>query len=155
MDQPRPLFHLFLSFQTHNTNFTTNRYVKLCTSSIQCRESNSWPLEHESLPITTRPGPARWFLFSLRKYRFLPRTLYYIDHRLELFFQSPFWRMLATVCHNQYLIVLQDRQRKGSNKYTHDYFLRILIGWKICGYLFDRISDWPNEVSVNHHWKQF
>ena len=28
MDQPRPLFHLCSSFQTHFTNFTTNRYVK-------------------------------------------------------------------------------------------------------------------------------
>ena len=28
MGQPRPLFHLFLSFKTHITNFTTNSYVK-------------------------------------------------------------------------------------------------------------------------------
>ena len=59
MGQPRPLFHLFSSFQTcitNFTNFTTNRYVKKCPSSIQCRDSNSQPLEHESPPITTRPG---------------------------------------------------------------------------------------------------
>ena len=57
MGQPGPLFHLFSSFQTHITNITTNRYVKKCPSSIRCWDSNSRPLEHESLPITTRPGP--------------------------------------------------------------------------------------------------
>ena len=51
-----PLFRLFLSLQTHITNFTTNTYVKKCPSSIRCWDSNSWPLEHESPPITTRPG---------------------------------------------------------------------------------------------------
>ena len=30
--------------------------VKKCPSSIQCRDSNTWPLENESPPITTRPG---------------------------------------------------------------------------------------------------
>ena len=47
----RPLFHLFSSFQR---NFTTNRYVKKCSSSIRCRDSNSRSLEHESPPITIR-----------------------------------------------------------------------------------------------------
>ena len=56
MGQPRPLFHLFSSFQTNITNFTTNMYVKKCPSSIRCRDSNSRPLEHEPPPITTRPG---------------------------------------------------------------------------------------------------
>ena len=30
--------------------------MEKCTSSIQCWESNSQPLERESPPITTRPG---------------------------------------------------------------------------------------------------
>ena len=51
MGIPRPLFHLFSSFQTHITNFTTNMNV-----NIRWWDSNSWPLEHESPPITTRPG---------------------------------------------------------------------------------------------------
>ena len=55
MGQPRPLFHLFLSFQIHFTFFTTNKCEK-CPSSIQCWDSNSKPLEHKSPPITTRPG---------------------------------------------------------------------------------------------------
>ena len=55
MCQPRPLFHLFSSFQTHITIFTTNKCEK-CPSSILCRDSNSQPLEYESPPITTRPG---------------------------------------------------------------------------------------------------
>ena len=53
LSQPQPLFHLILSFQTHITNFTINRYVKKCPSSIQCRDSNTRYLEHD---ITTRPG---------------------------------------------------------------------------------------------------
>ena len=56
MGQPRPLIHLFSSFQTNITNFTTNMYVKKCPSSIRCWDSNSRPLEHEPPPITTRPG---------------------------------------------------------------------------------------------------
>ena len=30
--------------------------MQKCSSSIQCRDSNSQPLEHESPAITTRPG---------------------------------------------------------------------------------------------------
>ena len=30
--------------------------MKKCPSSIWCWDSNSWPLEHESPPIITRPG---------------------------------------------------------------------------------------------------
>ena len=56
MGQPRPLFNSFSSFQTNTSNFTTNMYVKKCPSRIRCRDSNSWPLEHEPPPITTRPG---------------------------------------------------------------------------------------------------
>ena len=53
---PTPASFLFLSFQTHITNFTKNRYVKKCSSSIWWRDLNSRPLEHEFPPITTRPG---------------------------------------------------------------------------------------------------
>ena len=56
LGQPRLLFHLFLSFKMHISNFTTNRNVKKCPSSIQCQDSNSQPLKHESPLITTRPG---------------------------------------------------------------------------------------------------
>ena len=55
MGQPRPLFHLFSSFQTNITIFTANKCEKY-PSSIHCRDSNSRPLEQESPPITTRPG---------------------------------------------------------------------------------------------------
>ena len=48
-------FYLFSSFQTHITIFTTNKCEK-CPSSIWRWDSNSWPLEHESPPITTTPG---------------------------------------------------------------------------------------------------
>ena len=55
MGLPRPLFHLFLSFQTQITTLQQIN-VQNCPSSIQCQDSNSQPLEHESPPITTRPG---------------------------------------------------------------------------------------------------
>ena len=36
-----------------------------CPSSIWCQESNSRPLEHESPPITARPGlPPQWLLLT-------------------------------------------------------------------------------------------
>ena len=57
MGHPRPLFHLFSSFQTHITILTTTRCGKmLCPSSIWHRDLNPRPSEHESPPITTRPG---------------------------------------------------------------------------------------------------
>ena len=55
MGQPRPLFHLFSSFQTRYK--FCNKYVnEKRPSSIRCQDSNSRLLEHESPPITTRPG---------------------------------------------------------------------------------------------------
>ena len=46
---------MVLPFQTHYKFY--NKYIcEKCPSSIQCRDSNSQPLEHESPPITTRPG---------------------------------------------------------------------------------------------------
>ena len=62
MGLPRPLLHLFSSFQTHITNFTTNKCEK-CPSSTRCRDSNPQPPEREPLPITTRPGllPKRYY----------------------------------------------------------------------------------------------
>ena len=55
MGRPRPLFNLFSSFQT-NITILQQINVKKCPSSIQCWDSNPRPLEHESPPITTRPG---------------------------------------------------------------------------------------------------
>ena len=55
MGQSMPLFVYFLSFQTNNTIFTANQCEK-CPSSIQRRDSNPQPFEHETSPITTRPG---------------------------------------------------------------------------------------------------
>ena len=43
MGQPRPLFHLFLSFQTHITMFTTNKCEKM-SIQYKVRDSNSRPL---------------------------------------------------------------------------------------------------------------
>ena len=55
MGQPRPLLVHFRSFQTNNTIFTTNHCEK-CPSRIGRQDSNPWPLEHKSSPISTGPG---------------------------------------------------------------------------------------------------
>ena len=49
---------IFSLFKQKNTIFTTNQCEKMskCPSSIQCWDSNPWPFQHESSPITTRPG---------------------------------------------------------------------------------------------------
>ena len=52
---PGLFFVYFWSFQTNNTIFTSNQYKK-CPSSIQNWDYKPRPLEHESSPITTRPG---------------------------------------------------------------------------------------------------
>ena len=63
MGLPRPLFHLFSSFHRNITIFTANICEK-CPSCIRWWYSNSGPSEHESPPITTRPGlPPNQYLF--------------------------------------------------------------------------------------------
>ena len=58
MGQPGLFIVYFQSFQTNMvTIFTTYQYEKMsCPSSIQHRDSNQRPSEHEPPPITTRPG---------------------------------------------------------------------------------------------------
>ena len=62
---PYLLFHLFSVFSNkHHYDFDTKSTWKMsCPSSIQCQDSNSRPLEHESSPITTRPRllPLLWY----------------------------------------------------------------------------------------------
>ena len=52
---PGLFFVYFRSFQT-NITILQQIYVKKCPFSIRCCNSNPRPSEHESLPITTRPG---------------------------------------------------------------------------------------------------
>ena len=57
MGQPRPLFRLFSVFPNkHHYIFTTNICEKYLFI-IRCWDSKTRPLECESPPITTRPGP--------------------------------------------------------------------------------------------------
>ena len=59
-----PFIVYFRSFQTNITVFTINTREK-SPSSIRCKDSNPQSLEHESPPITTRPGlpPKPRYLF--------------------------------------------------------------------------------------------
>ena len=68
-------FNLFSSFQTHITNFITNRYLKKCPPSIWCKNSNSQPLEHESPPLTTRPGLPPTNIFIMLMFVPLPNVI--------------------------------------------------------------------------------
>ena len=62
---PASVFFYFRSFQANNVVLTKMS----CPSSISCQDSNPWPLEHQSSPITTRPGlpPYSEFIFRLQK----------------------------------------------------------------------------------------
>ena len=74
MGHPRPLYHLFSSFQTNFTIFTTNKCEK-CPSSKWCWDLNPQPLDHESPPITTLPGfPPFVYSFILRLRFQIPLT---------------------------------------------------------------------------------
>ena len=48
MGLPRPLFHLFSSFQTHITHFTNKQVCEIMSSSIWYRDSNfgTWVSSH-------------------------------------------------------------------------------------------------------------
>ena len=68
MGHPWPPCHfIFCLFQTNITIFTTNKFRKM---SIQHADSNSRPSEHESAPITTRPG----YPFTLSYCRVVPTS---------------------------------------------------------------------------------
>ena len=57
LNGPTPAtFSFIFVFSNTHYNFYTKCIWKKCPSSKHCRDSNSWPLEHESPPITTRPG---------------------------------------------------------------------------------------------------
>ena len=59
MGQARPLLSfIFDLFQANIITIFTSISEK-CPSRIQCWDSNPWPSEHESPPITTRPGLPR------------------------------------------------------------------------------------------------
>ena len=60
------LFYIYFRLFKHTLHFLQQIKVKKCPSRIQCRDSNSWPLEHESPPITTRPGFTVFFFFFLK-----------------------------------------------------------------------------------------
>ena len=54
---PTPASFLFsFSLFKQTIQFLQQINVKKCPSSIQCRDLNPRPFEHESSPITTRPG---------------------------------------------------------------------------------------------------
>ena len=61
--KPDLFFVYFQSFQTNHTIFTTNQFEK-CPSSLRRQDLNPRPLEHESSPLTTRPGH---IVFSCRQ----------------------------------------------------------------------------------------
>ena len=47
----QPSFIIFRSFQTNIIQFLQQKYVKKCSSSIRCRDSNPRPPEHQSPSI--------------------------------------------------------------------------------------------------------
>ena len=56
MGLPSPLFHFYVVFHKHKLQFLQQINVRKCPFCIWCHDLNSQPLEHETPPITTRPG---------------------------------------------------------------------------------------------------
>ena len=57
MGQPRPLLSfIFGIFKQTSLQNLQQINAKKCPSSIRCQDLNPWSLEHESPPISTRPG---------------------------------------------------------------------------------------------------
>ena len=55
---PASFIIYFRSFQSNIISIFTTNICEKCPSSTWCQDSNPWRLEHESPPITTRPGLA-------------------------------------------------------------------------------------------------
>ena len=55
-NEPSPASFCFLRLFKQALQFLQQINVKKCQSSIGCWDSNPQPLEHDSSPITTRPG---------------------------------------------------------------------------------------------------
>ena len=64
-------FVYFCLFWTNITILTSNKCEK-CPSSIWCWDSNLQPSEHESPPITTRPGVIIVIHDMPKSYQFIP-----------------------------------------------------------------------------------
>ena len=77
MGSPRPLLKFFSSFQTNINTFFTTKICEKCPSSIWCWDSNLQPSEHESPPITNRPG-------------FHPKFMLFSKHFCEICFKMDF-----------------------------------------------------------------
>ena len=60
---------IFICFRLFKpiANFSIKKYVKKCPSSIRCQDLNSRPLEHDSPPITTKPGLTKNFCKVLNR----------------------------------------------------------------------------------------
>ena len=71
----RPLLSFIFGLFKQTSIQFLQLHVKKCPSNIWCRDSNPQPSEHESPPITTRPGLPLKVSFSLRAFEhnyFLP-----------------------------------------------------------------------------------
>ena len=97
MGQPRPLYHLFLVLSNkHHYNFTKKLYEK-CPSSIQRQDSNPQTFEHESPPITARPGLQTTLLISifLQKLEYLRFILVFTSYFQN---QISFLKTNSSIC---------------------------------------------------------
>ena len=84
MNKPRPLLSfIFGLFKQTVPQFYNKYHVKKCPFSIQCQDLNPWLLEHESPPITTRPGlpPIKFDIFATID----------VELRLTIFNKGPNW----------------------------------------------------------------
>ena len=105
MSQHRPLLlFIFGLFNPTSLQFFEHIYVTKCPSSILCRDSNPWPSEHESPPITTRPGltPSKSYLLSFDQQLSICSYLYLcLFSRYNVPKSHPFCRTSKTIFYLQ------------------------------------------------------
>ena len=107
-------------------------------SSIHCRDSNSWPLEHESPLITTRPGRFYVLQSDLEvdhgrdwfKARILPAILFLIGNPRTLF------RLFSVFSNKQYNLYNESMRKNihpvsGAGIRTHDLLNTSCLPWPL------------------------
>ena len=135
MGHPQPFLFIFGLFK-QTLQFLQQICVKKYPSSIWCQDLNPWPLERESLPITTRPGlpPYLPFTFFLSFFLSYPLSL-----SLSLFSSSfvslTFWHFIF----RSHLLFRWEKKRK-----RIQFLFSTFLFWPKWNWLEVADSVWPD-----------
>ena len=93
-------YRLFLVFSNNHDSFYNNICEK-CQSSIRYQDSNVQLLEHESPPITARPGVLHNLIFRRHKVIRYSRLFYAIAQIFEVLKMAIFGKILHIFGHTE------------------------------------------------------